>query len=385
MSLLSRDELRSIVQEAQPPSVSIYLPTHRAGAETQQGPIRLKNLLREAESRLEARGTTQESIDRTLGPVRALLKNTPFWQHQDHGLAIFAGADSFHLYRLPLAVEELAVVGDRIHLTPLLPLLTRNGRFFVLALSQKQARLFEATRNEIRELDLGDTPESLAAAVGDDWEQKSLQYRTGQSSPGTGGRRRAIYHGHGSGEEADKNEIARFLQQVDVGVRKLLKDPQVPLVVASVDYLFDMYRDLSKVPGLVDDGILGNPDHSSPEELRGKAWQLVKPLFLASQSESAERFAVLATKGLATDDLETGVLAAVDGRVETLFVPLETHRWGRLDSTTRQIDIAPEPGDESEDLLDRAAVETFLHGGTVYAVDEGGLPGSGDLAALLRY
>ena len=385
MSLLSRDELRSIVQEAQPPSVSIYLPTHRAGAETQQGPIRLKNLLREAESRLVARGTPANSIERTLGPIRALLKNTPFWQHQDHGLAIFAGADSFHLYRLPLAVEELAVVGDRIHLTPLLPLLTRNGRFFVLALSQKQARLYEATRNEIRELDLGDTPGSLAEAVGHDWEQKSLQYRTGQTSPGSGGRRRAIYHGHGSGEEADKNEIARFLQQVDVGVRRLLKDPQEPLVVAAVDYLLDMYRDLSKVPGLADEGILGNPDHSSAEELRAKAWRIVKPIFLASQSESAERFAVLATKGLATDDLETGVLAAVDGRVETLFVPLETHRWGRLDSTTREIAIAPEPGDESEDLLDRAAVETFLHGGTVYAVDEAGLPGTGVLAALLRY
>lgn len=385
MSLLSRDELRSIVQEAQPPSVSIYLPTHRAGAETQQGPIRLKNLLREAESRLLARGTPAETVERTLGPVRALLKNTPFWQHQDHGLAIFAGADSFHLYRLPLDVEELAVVGDRIHLTPLLPLLARNGRFFVLALSQKQARLYEATRNEIRQLDLGDTPGSLAEAVGHDWEQKSLQYRTGQSSPGSGGRRRAIYHGHGSGEEADKAEIARFLQQVDVGVRRLLKDPSEPLVVAAVDYLFDIYRDLSKVPGLADEGILGNPDHSSPDELRARAWQIVKPLFLASQSESAKRFAVLATKGLATDDLETGLLAAVDGRVETLFVPLETHRWGRLDSITRKIALAPEPGDAGEDLLDRAAVETFLHGGTVYAVDEGGLPGTGVLAALLRY
>lgn len=94
---------------------------------------------------------------------------------------------------------------------------------------------------------------------------------------------------------------------------------------------------------------------------------------------------MLATKGLATDDLEAGVLAAVDGRVETLFVALETHRWGRLDSKTREIEIAPEPGDESEDLLDRAAVETFLHGGTVYAVDEGGVPGTGVLAALLRY
>jgi hypothetical protein len=385
MSLLSRDELRSIVQEAQCPCVSIYLPTHRAGAEIQQGPIRLKNLLRQAESGLAARNTPQNSIDRALEPIRALLDNTPFWQHQDYGLAIFADADSFHLYRLPLVVEELAVVGDRIHLTPLLPLLTRDGRFFVLALSQKETRLYEATRNEIRELDLGDTPASLAEAVGSDWEQKSLQYRSGTAPQGSGGRRRAIYHGHGSGEEADKNEIARFLQQVDIGVRKLLKDPQVPLVVAAVDYLFDMYRDLSKVPGLVAHGIMGNPDHSSPEELRAGAWQLVKPLFLASQSDSAEKYPVLASKGLATDDLQAGVLAAVDGRVETLFVALQTHRWGRLDTATREIDVDPERGENNEDLLDRAAVETFLHGGTVYAVDQDGVPGTGVLAALLRY
>jgi hypothetical protein len=146
-----------------------------------------------------------------------------------------------------------------------------------------------------------------------------------------------------------------------------------------------MYRDLSKVPGLVDEAIPGNPDHSSPDELRANGWQLVKPLFLASQSDSADKFSVLATKGLATDDLEAGVLAAVDGRVDTLFVALETHRWGRLDSATREIDIASELGDESEDLLDRAAVETFLHGGTVYAVDESRVPGTGVLAALLRY
>jgi hypothetical protein len=94
---------------------------------------------------------------------------------------------------------------------------------------------------------------------------------------------------------------------------------------------------------------------------------------------------VLETKGLATDDLEVGVLAAVDGRVETLFVALETHRWGRLDPIAREIAIDPELDDENEDLLDRAAVETFLHGGTVYAVDEHRVPGAGVLAALLRY
>lgn len=385
MSLLSRDELRSMAQEAQPPCVSIYLPTHRAGAQIQQGPIRLKNLLRQAEGGLRSRGTAQDAIERILEPIRALIKNTPFWQHQDCGLALFADSNAFHLYRLPLPVEELTVVGDRSHLTPLLPLLTRDGRFLVLALSQKQARLYEATRNTIRELDLGSTPESLIEAVGNDWEQKSLQYRSGTSPQRAGGRRRALYHGHGAGEEADKNEIARFLQQVDLGVRKLLKDPQVPLVVASVDYLFDIYRDLSKVPSLVEEGIIGNPDHASPEELRLKAWQLVEPLFLAAQSDSAERFAALSTKGLATGNLEAGLLASIDGRVETLFVALDAHRWGRLEFATRQVDLATEGADDNEDLLDRAAVETFLHGGTVYAVDEGRVPGGGVLAALLRY
>jgi hypothetical protein len=34
--------------------VSLYLPTHRTGAELRQGPIRLKNLLREATEGLAA-------------------------------------------------------------------------------------------------------------------------------------------------------------------------------------------------------------------------------------------------------------------------------------------------------------------------------------------
>jgi len=32
-----------------------------------------------------------------------------------------------------------------------------------------------------------------------------------------------------------------------------------------------------------------------------------------------------------------------------------------------------------------AAVQTLIHGGTVYAVDSGQIPGGGPLAVLLRY
>ena len=48
MDLLPRRELEGLILEREGPCVSIFLPTHRAGAETQQDPIRLKNLLGEA-------------------------------------------------------------------------------------------------------------------------------------------------------------------------------------------------------------------------------------------------------------------------------------------------------------------------------------------------
>jgi hypothetical protein len=37
------------------------------------------------------------------------------------------------------------------------------------------------------------------------------------------------------------------------------------------------------------------------------------------------------------------------------------------------------------DLLDRAAVQTFLNSGTVYVTDVGQIPGNGEIAALYRY
>jgi hypothetical protein len=41
---------------------------------------------------------------------------------------------------------------DRFHLKPLLPLLTGDGRFYILALSQNQVRLLQGTRYSVRGL-----------------------------------------------------------------------------------------------------------------------------------------------------------------------------------------------------------------------------------------
>jgi hypothetical protein len=56
MNVLTRNNLNLLMAVHKGPCVSVFMPMHRSGPETQQDPIRLKNLIREAEERLIARG-----------------------------------------------------------------------------------------------------------------------------------------------------------------------------------------------------------------------------------------------------------------------------------------------------------------------------------------
>jgi hypothetical protein len=60
MSLLSMNEVRTLMEKPEGLSVSIFMPTHRAGQQTRQDPIRLKNLIRETQRRLTGTGLTSK-------------------------------------------------------------------------------------------------------------------------------------------------------------------------------------------------------------------------------------------------------------------------------------------------------------------------------------
>src|SRR6266540_3359133 len=130
MDLFTRADLRALLAERAGPCVSLFLPTHRGGAEAD--PIRWRVLLHKAEQRLTAAGLRASEAQALLAPGRHLLEDTAFWKHQCDGLAAFLAPDFLRLYRLPLAFEELIATDGRFHLKPLLPLLSGDGRFFVL-------------------------------------------------------------------------------------------------------------------------------------------------------------------------------------------------------------------------------------------------------------
>lgn len=385
---VSQAALRTLAETRDQGCVSIYMPTHRVGIDTQQDPIRLRNLLAEAEKRLLAAGLKTPAARAIVAQAEELLPRQLFWQHQHEGLAVFMAPGLFQYYRLPFEVESLLQVGNRLHVKPLLRTLRPDGQFFVLALSQNQVRLLEGSRLDVREVDLAGVPQGLADALRFDEAERQLQFHTATRAPGgRGGERPAIFFGHGGSDESAKSDILRYFHQVDDGLREWLGPSQAPLVLAGVEYLHPLYREANNYPYLVETGLYGNPEELRAEVLHARAWEIVRPLIVRVREAAVERLRQLkgSASPLASTDVKEIVLGAYYGRVDTLFARLGQQRWGRVDTQAAEVTLDDEPLPESEDLLDLAAVQTYLNSGAVYVVPADQMPGPEPIAAIFRY
>src|SRR5215469_1231427 len=140
MHIPSASELRVLIEQRQGPCISLYLPAHWAGAETQQDPSRLSRHLRAVENRLLLENLRPTQVQALLEPMQALVDDEQGGQHRSAGLAVFRSARLFRTYWLPYLFKEQVVVTGHFYLRPLLPLMANDGRFSLLALSQKEKR-----------------------------------------------------------------------------------------------------------------------------------------------------------------------------------------------------------------------------------------------------
>jgi hypothetical protein len=388
MQVLSHDELKSLAATQSPACVSIYLPTHRANPDLQQDPIRLKNLLGEAEKRLAANGLRSSDARRLMAPADALVPRHNFAQPGSAGLAVFLAPDYYRHYWLPFGVEERLHIGRRFHLKPLLPMLAPDGVFYILALSQNEVRLLEGTRHSVRPVELPGVPSSLAEALRFDERDKQVQFHTGTRAPGgQGGERPGAYFGSGTTGDERNTELLRFFNLVDDGVRAWLGPRTAPLVIAAVEYAHPLYREANEYPYMLETGLTGNPEGVRAEELHAQAWEIVRPSIIVRREAQAEQVRKLtkAADPTASTDVKEIVPAAHFRRVDTLFVQLGRQMWGRFVPDDGSVEVHAEPGPEDEDLYDLAAVHTYLNGGNVYAVTPDKMPTEAEIAALFRY
>lgn len=369
-----RRELDDLAQFQTGPCVSLYQPTHRASADIQQDPVRLRNLVAEARQELATLGRRPRDIDELLAPADRLAGDRDFWRHQSDGLAVFLAPGVMRTFRAPIAFAELAVVATKFLLRPLLPLLMEDESFWVLALSQNTVGLFQGSRHAVAEVDTGRTPTSMAEALAHEDPEKQLQVRsTGPTSTGQ-------YHGHGGGDEDQKAALERYFRAVDRGLAQLGIDTSRPLILASVSYYGPIYRSVSDHPRILDEMIVGNPEDLSATELHSKAWPLIAPRLAAGTSALQDRYRQRRAVGATAEGLGDVTAAATGGRIEVVFLPRDQHCWAVHDQARpSEVHVERQPGDV--DLLDEVARLVIRTGGDVRVVDDE----HANVAAILRY
>lgn len=382
---ISRELVESLAEHTgDGPLLSLYLPTTLKVEERQKNEIRLKNLLKEARTRLEALGMAATDADALTRAVANASLDKTMWKEHGKGFAVFAGRGFLAHVALPFRVRELAVVNFRFHLKPLLEALSRRRRFWLLALSQKDVRLYVGDERRLSEAELGpDVPRRLTDVAGQQPAGKQLRFHA--ATRGGRGGDGAIYHGMGAGKDDIEPEQEQFVRAVANGLERFWKQDETPVIVAGDNQLRAMYRRLSDYAHRILGEIEGNVEDLSRQALHAKAWPIVEGELERQRDEVLERLDQSGAETPVSRELADIVRAACDGRVATLFVAEDREYWGRWDDGERSIvsHERPLPGDD--DLLDRAAVESWLKGGAVHVVPAAEIPGGGMAIAGLRY
>jgi len=382
------EDLKSLIVSDARPAVTITMPTVTAGPEVQQNRIRVGNLLSEAEHRLTETGVSASDTADLLAPGRRLLFDQDFNYQQSQGLAVFLAPGVFRLFQVPLDLDEAVIVADLFHIKPLLPLLARDGRFLILAISLGRVRLFHASKFGMTQLAAPDVPANIDAISGKTDFQNAVHFHPTGPTPTTFAPGTPKFHALGrSPEDYKKDEVLEFLRAVNAGVVRLLADTDAPLVLAANDQLQGHYRELNKYHTLVEEGLNVNPDALRDKELHERAYAVVAPLFGMRRREAEDHFAALAGDNdpRAVTDLPTIVADARFGRLDVLFAAADVEAWGRYDEGNGTVELHEARRDGDEDLIGRAVVEGLGTRAFVFVLPREEMPGRAAVAAIRRY
>jgi len=364
----TRPEITALLDERSPASVSIYLPTSPLPQHAEADRLEFKNLAAEAVGQLESGGADRATVAGVREHVEDLLDDDEFWTRMASSLAAFVTPGGVRTFRLPNRLTGMVEVSDRMHVKPLLRSLTFPQAAVVLALAQGSVRLIEVARDvPAEEIPVAELPGDVASAVG----KASITDRT------------AV--GRVQGSEGQKVRMRQFGRLVDRAIRPVVAGLGVPLILAGADPLASIYRSVNSYPGLAEEGIPGNPEAASDQELADAARGILDRLYAAELARVRELFEARVSQGRGATDLTDVARAATFGAVDTLMADIDEAVPGFVDEESGAVTLDDSDDAANYGVVDEVARRVLRTGGRVLALRAEDIPGETATAAILRY
>lgn len=386
MEKLNKESYEDLINTENDICISMYFPTFKIGADIKQNAIRFKQRVREAEDKLYKLNLTKDEVELILKPASNLVDETKFWQNQDESLAVFIEGENIKYYPIPFEVKEKTVLGTRFFTKPLIPLITGDEEYFILAISQNENRLFKASKQNIEQVEMKNAPKSVEDMKQDDDPKSGLPIRIASSEAGNSLVYNNTTQGQAPENDFNRKEMTRYFRAIDESLEKY-KKKNTPLILAGVEYLIPIFREKSKYPNILDDYIRGNPEILDAKDLHKQSWEMIEDKFVKIQQLAEEKYLQYKgqNNGLSSNSLSKILTQAYKGQIETLFISEGLEKWGKFMPYKDKVQIFNDEKFDSEDLVGMAMELTQSRGGTVYTVPQEKVPDNEEIAAVLRY
>ncbi len=381
MEVMNTKDLRYLLESPNQPSITIYLPTIPGDKETNR--ILIKNAVSQTKDALKEKNYDAKDIEENIKAFALMGEDLHFLNAQKEGLAIFINKDSLKTFRLPHAFEQTVIADNIFHIKPLLPVLTENIDYYVLAISKNFIQLYKANRYEINPVEIKEMPTSMDNALQYDIDESHLGRRPSNINGGKAG---SSTHGENIGDETEKEFVLKYCQIVEKYISSYINASNKTLVIAGVDYIQSIYKEASSYKNISEKGISGNPDNMPMDEINKEAWKIIKPQLHVESKKAVNRYGDLSNTDRTVDSISHIVKAANAQRIETLYLSKSAEPiLGVYDKVNNTVNTDYAEPEMVQDLIGTSVRQTLLSGGNIFYLDQSEMPGNKPIAALLRY
>ena len=173
---------------------------------------------------------------------------------------------------------------------------------------------------------------------------------------------------------------------LDEGVKKITSDSKAPLVLSCIDRLYALYAEANTYHNLYDKHLSGDPEFKKDDKRHQESWMLVEEYFQRPQFNKINKFKELFHTQKTSYEIDAIVNAALNGKIDTLFIEEGGDVFGIYDKKDNEVSIDEKHEINNVSLANLAAVQTFEQGGEVYFLPPEQMPvKESPMNAVFRY
>lgn len=355
MNMMLR-RLKNIISEN---AITIILNTHRTLPDNEKDSLLLKNLIKEAESRLLADMDKREA-ESLIQRLRDLEETIDHRQNLE-SLILFVNEDTAEYVRLPIAVEDRVIIDKTFATRDLIRAMHMEASYLVLVLSQQKARLIKASNDKVIQ------------EFGDPFPIENTQM---------------VNRAELSNASRLTNLISEFYNQVDKEVNHLRKENQLPVLICSETSQYHEYLKVAdEKHSIYDQCLSGNHENAKAHHIVTEAWEIVKKYVIEkNNARKAElQKAISSSKFLSdTNEIWQGIQ---QGSVQTIFIEegnFQPAKW--IDGHITY--VSPEMRNGKgvvDDVYDELIEANLRQGGDTVFLPKGELKDFNGFGAVTRY